>query len=274
MVIGNIVSMFNQPWAIDQNQLATMSEVIDNKLNGYSMQDILGLTENNSSAKEKSVGWDFDQTTTSNGLVSYLKFNGTLVPRTGSMKPYCGMTPTIQLASIIDSVPDGSTLVLHADSGGGSVTGISECVSAIDRAKERGVEVIGFTDTVCGSAAYWILSHADTIVASPSAIVGSIGVFLPLTKKTGNDNYKTTIIKAGDYKAYGSPNLEASEEEIAYFQASVDKLYSEFCQSVADGRNLSVEDVKGTKAGTFQAKETVGVLVDKLMTLDELTKIL
>jgi ClpP class serine protease len=272
MAIPNLISAVNTPWAMVPSNLQNLMSVFDGKLNGTdAYQAMVALTQKTDFGEKQSSGWESHSFESKSGnLFQYLKVSGTLVPRTGSMKPYCGMIPSIQLASIIDSVAEG-TLITHMDSGGGNIIGIPELTNAVSRAKERGVEMIFFTDTVMASAAYWPASHADTIIASPSSIVGSIGVYSVLTKKIEEKGYKTLILKAGGKKAYGHPDLELTDEEVASVQEGIDKSYSQFVSSVSEGLGLSEDFIRGTEAGTYtglEAKENG--LVHEVMTLDEL----
>jgi protease-4 len=94
------------------------------------------------------------------------------------------------------------------------------------------------------SAAYYIASQADHIAAAPSAVLGSIGVYMALvdaTRAAEMEGYKVELITAGKYKAMGSPFKPLSDEERAMFQAEVDAIYAEFKAAVRDGRRAPTE---------------------------------
>lgn len=267
----NLISAVNTPWAMTPEALSGLTNMFDQKLNSTDQwQALTAITQNTDFGQKQSSGWDAEVFTNASGEdVHYLKLAGTLVPRTGSMRPYCGLIPSIQIANIVDTVNEG-TLIMHWDSGGGNIIGISELAASVKRAKERGVEVISFTDTLMASAAYWAACHSNTIVASPSAIVGSIGVYSVVTKRAENDQYKTHIFKAGGKKAFGHPNLEMTEEESEHFSSGVQKSYDLFVKDVALGLGYDEKRIRDTEAGTYTGLEAKGFLVHEVMTLTEL----
>ena len=111
------------------------------------------------------------------------------------------------------------------------------------------------------------------IVASPYGQTGSIGVRTSLPnyqKLADNIGYKETVIKAGSNKDVGNPLRDATPEELAYFQKSVDKSYEEFTTLVATGRNQDITKIKAIANGfVYSNDEAKGLgLVDELGPLD------
>jgi signal peptide peptidase SppA len=155
-----------------------------------------------------------------------------------------------------------STIFLQVDSPGGSVTGVEELAKTI---RESSSHVIGFTDTCAASGGYWVLAACDEVVATPSALVGSIGVYIPVMKNKENPFASVHYYSAGSKKLFGAPDVELSEAESTYFQESVDSTYELFCTAVATYRNKTVEEIKATEAGVFDGRETVGLLVDRIV---------
>jgi ClpP class serine protease len=269
MAIGNILSFVTStPWAMSEESLLSLVNVLDVKLNDpTAYKALVALTQNTKFSEQESSAWETDHFKSASGnIYDYIKVTGTLVPRTGSMRPYCGMVPTIQLANIIKS-SDADTLILHLDSGGGAITGISETANLIHSLVQSGKEIIAFTDTVMASAAYWIGSACSSVVVSPSALVGSIGVYSVLHKA---DNNKSVVVKAGSKKAYGHPNLALTDEEVSHIQNGVNEAYTLFTSEVAMFRGASIDDIKGTEAEVYTGRNAPAFLVDHVMTLDEL----
>lgn len=138
---------------------------------------------------------------------------------------------------------DIERVVLHIDSPGGSVTGIAESAARV-AALTKTKEVHAFVDAMACSAAYYIASQADHIAAAPSAILGSIGVYMALvdaTRAAEMEGYKVELITAGKYKAMGSPFKPLSDEERAMLQAEVDSIHTEFKAAVRSGRRAPTE---------------------------------
>ena len=100
---------------------------------------------------------------------------------------------------------------------------------------------------VAASGGYYISCAADKILASPNTITGSIGVFglfftaeelLRSKVKLNYDNVKTN-----EFSNFGELNRSLSKEEKDALQSSVKKTYEEFITHVAEGRNITKEEV-------------------------------
>jgi len=124
--------------------------------------------------------------------------------------------------------------------------------------------------TYAASGGYWISSGATEIVANPTTLTGSIGVYGgkfalgPALAKFGVDARQITI--GNDYAgAFGTAQGFTPSQRAAY-SAWMDRIYDGFVQRVADGRKLPVERVREIAKGRvwtgLQAKD-IG-LVDKL----------
>lgn len=163
-------------------------------------------------------------------------------------------------------------IVLYINSPGGSVIGVAETAARV-AALAKTKEVHAFVDACACSAAYYIASQADMITAAPSAVLGSIGVYLALldeTRALEMDGYKVELMKAGKFKAMGASFKQLTDEERAMFQASVDEIYAQFTGAVRGARpQVSDETMQGQ---TFTgAKAKAAGLSDELFTgnLDE-----
>jgi signal peptide peptidase SppA len=139
--------------------------------------------------------------------------------------------------------PQIEKVVLSINSPGGSVTGIPESAARV-AALTAQKEVHAFVDAMACSAAYYIASQADHIAAAPSAILGSIGVYMTLidaTRAAEMEGYKVELITAGKFKAMGSPFKPLTDEERAMLQASVTDLHQDFRSAVRNGRRAPTE---------------------------------
>src|SRR6185295_7386768 len=95
---------------------------------------------------------------------------------------------------------------------------------------------------VAASGGYYISCAADTIVAQPNTITGSIGVFGLLFNMQKMFNNKLGItfdtVKTGRYADLGSATRPITAEERAIIQKQVERIYDTFTGIVADGRHL------------------------------------
>ncbi|AXV39372.1 signal peptide peptidase SppA [Methanobacterium sp. BAmetb5] len=171
------------------------------------------------------------------------------------------VTPQTVTDSIKEAEEDSSVsaIVLDVNSPGGSPVASEEIMNAV---KNSSKPVVVWISDIGASGAYLVASPADKIVASPSSIVGSIGVILSLTdlsglyQKIGVNQY---AIKAGEYKDMGASYRNLTPEETVMLQGMVDQDYEYFIKQVAENRNLDVEYVRSIAEGKIytgtQAKD-------------------
>ena len=167
-----------------------------------------------------------------------------------------------------------NSILLHIDSPGGTVDGTQNLASVIRDARTQ-KPVMTFADGTIASAAYWIGSAADGIVAaSDTTQIGSIGVVATHTdysKAEEAQGIKTTEITAGKYKRIASSNAPLTKEGKAYIQDQVDQLYTIFVNEVAQNRGADIETVINDMADgrvflSKQAKERG--MVDHIASLE------
>ncbi|MEQ1862839.1 MAG: S49 family peptidase [Chthoniobacteraceae bacterium] len=152
-----------------------------------------------------------------------------------------------EITAAVDAAPDGSTVVLWFRSPGGIITGIPETAEAMRKASRK-KRLLAFTDDLCASAAYWLASQCESIHATPTAAVGSIGVYIAFydfcayLEKAG---IKLELFKAGTMKAMGLPGKPLSDEEGAHLQSAVDGGYRQFTKDVLRNRDIAKETMQG-----------------------------
>lgn len=165
--------------------------------------------------------------------------------------------------------PQIKAVVLRLNSPGGTASGAQEIAREVDRLRRAGKKVVASLSDVSASGAYWIACRADRIVANPGTLTGSIGVIMQtqdlrgLYEKLGMG---TETFKSGPHKDMGSPARAVTPEERAIFQGMVDDIYEQFLTTVAEGRKMSLPEVRRLADGRVftgrQAKEAG--LVDEL----------
>ncbi len=148
-----------------------------------------------------------------------------------------------------------SAIILHIDSPGGISQGNQGVVDTVANCK---IPVFAYTDGYCCSAAYNIASQASYISATPDAIVGSIGVILPLIDVSAlwqAMGYKADYItnKEGDLKAAGAPPSQ-NEAERAALQSKTQAYFELFKANVTKTRELEDDSMRGQ---AFLAKEAL-----------------
>ena len=139
-----------------------------------------------------------------------------------------------------------STVLLDVDSPGGTVAGVPELAHEVRRLGQS-KHVVALANSLAASAAYWIASQADEIVATPEALVGSVGVFAvheDWSKAEEMAGVKLSYISAGKYKVEGNFDEPLTDEARASMQAIVDDAYRLFTEDVAQGRQVSAASVR------------------------------
>ena len=143
-------------------------------------------------------------------------------------------------------------LVVRIDSPGGSALASERIRQALLAAKKQGLPVVASMGNVAASGGYWVATAADTIIAEPSTITGSIGVFgvLPSFQGTleklgvGADGIRTTPL-SGEPDLLKGPSPAAN----ALIQAGVDQIYAKFLAIVAANRRKSPQEIDRVAQG-------------------------
>ncbi len=172
------------------------------------------------------------------------------------------------------SDPKIKAVVLEIDSSGGSPVAAQEIAAAL---RDLNKPSIAWVRESAASAAYWIASAADTIIASESSDVGSIGVTLSYVdnaKKNITDGITYNQLTTGKYKDTGSPDRALTAEERSLIQRDLDIILQNFIKVVATNRNLSIEKVTALADGSSMlgAMALKNGLIDQLGTKQEVWK--
>lgn len=161
-------------------------------------------------------------------------------------------------AAVADEKVSG--IVLDVDSPGGTIGGVMELAQAIEELQRAsGKKIVTYTRGQCCSAAYWITAGSYAILASPSADVGSIGVYLAMydqSKRFEIAGYRVEIIKAGSLKAIGVPGTPLTDAQREHLQEGVDEIYGAFTAHVSAHRaSVSPDAMQGQAFSAARALE-------------------
>ena len=179
--------------------------------------------------------------------------------------------------ALYDAVEDRAVkaIVFRVSSPGGSPEASEQILAAVRAAKAAGKPVVVSMGDYAASGGYWISSEANWIVAQPTTLTGSIGVFggkfvlADALGRFGVDMRNLSI--GGDYAGAFSPSEPFTAEQRAAFAASIDRTYEEFITRVSTGRRLPPARVREIARGRVwtgaQARE-LG-LVDQLGGIEE-----
>lgn len=130
-------------------------------------------------------------------------------------------------------------IVFRINSGGGSALASENIWRELSLAKQEKPVVVSFGD-VAASGGYYIACAADSIFCQPTTITGSIGVFgiIPNMQGFFQDKLGVTFdgVRTAPYADLGGVYRPLKENEKKIVQASVDMVYTQFKQRVAEGR--------------------------------------
>ena len=183
-----------------------------------------------------------------------------------------GFKEQLDIAAENDNI---KAVVLRVDSGGGTATAGEEMTEyLIDFMEETGKPVVVSSASTNASAAYEISSQADYIFVAKSTSIGAIGVAMQFTDLSGLYDLlgiEVENITSSDSKdsTYGTRSL--TDEEIEYYQAMVDEINDCFIEYVAEGRDMTIEEVEELATGlTFTGIDAVeNGLADEIGTLED-----
>lgn len=211
--------------------------------------------------------------------VAVIQLYGPIVPKGGMFVKSSGASSAENFASLFESLcanADVNAIVIDADSPGGSTNGITEAYARMTAAKRAsGKTVAAVSNYMMCSAAYYLCSMADEIIASPSSYTGAIGVFAiheSVARKLEAEGIDVTVISAGDEKVDGIPVEPLSERAATSMQSRIDALYSAFVRDVAAGRNTTASAVRsgyGRGAPLTSGAALDAGVVDRVGTLSE-----
>jgi protease-4 len=150
-------------------------------------------------------------------------------------------------------------VLLRINSPGGTVTGSDIIFREIQlfRAKTN-VPVVAVMMDVAASGGYYIALAADTIVAHPTTVTGSIGVIMVSANAEGlmqKLGLATEAIKSGEHKDMGSPFRALTGDERAIFQAVIDNLQRQFVAKVVERRKIPSETAAKLADGRIYTAE-------------------
>jgi protease IV len=157
---------------------------------------------------------------------------------------------------------DIKAIVLRVNSPGGSIVASDVIWREMTEAKKAKPLIVSMGE-VAASGGYYISAPADTIVAQPNTITGSIGIFGLWFNVKGLLNEKlgvtTDVVKTGQLSDFMNPTRELMEVEKTIIQSTIEDGYETFIARVAEGRGMHPDSVKKVASGRVwtgtQAKE-------------------
>lgn len=263
-------------WMIDPDKAVEIANVLALRAAGQP-QDWAGAPNQATYASEPVKA--------SRGNIHVLKMHGTIMPRADFMMQMSGgvSLETFRKAFMnAASDPNAAAIVIDGNTPGGMVDMVPETANMIFKARRPDRPIVAVSNTMIASAGYYLASAADEIVMSPSANIGSIGVYTmhdDLSKRLEEQGVKKTTIFRGARKTERHPFAPLSKEAEAAIQKGVNVAYDGFTADVAKFRGVPVATVRADPENSeehfgggrvYHAKEAVRLgMADRIETLDE-----
>jgi protease-4 len=214
---------------------------------------------------------DFKERTSDN-KIAMVYAQGEIVNGQGSGQQVGGQSFARQLRQVRQD-EDVKAVVLRINSPGGSATASEEILREVRLTSQKKPVIVSMGD-YAASGGYWIATGANHIFAEPNTITGSIGVFgLQFNVQKLASDYGITwdVVKTGRYADSATISRPKTPQELAIAQKSVNQIYNQFLNKVAQSRKLPVQKVAQIAQGRVwsgQDAKKLG-LVDEIGGIDD-----
>jgi protease-4 len=176
-------------------------------------------------------------------------------------------------------------LVVRIESPGGVVAVAQEIYDELKKVRERGKPIVASMGGIAASGGYYVACGADSIVANPGTLTGSIGVIMSfpntaeLFKRIG---IGFEVVKTGEYKDLGSFARPMTDRERDLVGVLLDDVYDQFVAVISHERGLDIEKIRefadgrlltGRQAYELGLVDRLGGFKDAVLLAGELAEI-
>lgn len=280
-------TILNKPFFIDVRRIDAQAVLIDkfleHDIEGFSSKKLSDTTPISRAfialrhASDQGATASGDFTKAPEGSVAVIPLKGDMM-KEGTMCSY----GTEELAAVVREAADAENIIgirLDIDSGGGAVDAIPPMLDAIAYCQSLGKPVVAACD-LCASAAYYVASHCDSIVAvnDISAEFGSIGVMMQFPDYAKYYEQKGIKIHTiySDLSDYKNAPFEAARkgDYKSIKEEMLNPLARQFQEAVKSHRKDLKQDIDGILNGrVFYARQSLANgLIDQIGTTESATE--
>jgi len=152
-----------------------------------------------------------------------------------------------EVTAIVQSAKPGDEALVILQTGGGTVTGYGLAASQLLRFKEAGMKLTIAVEQVAASGGYMMACVADRIIASPFAVLGSIGVITDIPnvyERLKEEGIEFQTVTAGKFKRTLTPTKKVTKEDFLKTKKDVEDIFALFRDFVAQHRpQLDIDKV-------------------------------
>lgn len=217
---------------------------------------------------------DGDEKKSSSNVVRVINMTGEFLDSSDSAEKFISYDRYKDILRETGDDKDVKAVVLRLDTPGGLLAEAVKLRAAIQHMRKKGKKLVISMGDMTASAGYWISAESDYIVAEPTTLTGSIGVFGVMPNFTNSlamigitaDKVSNNPEKSGD-----GVLLPLSDASVALIQGDIDHSYDTFLSIVAAGRKMDKQIVHEIAQGrVWTGSQAVGIgLADSLGTLDD-----
>jgi len=205
--------------------------------------------------------------------VGIIRISGAMMKSPSSLSSSVSTVYTRRAVRAAMNDKEVDSILLVIDSPGGSVSGTADLASDIAMASGK-KPCFAYVEDMCCSAAYWIASQTQGILANQTAMIGSIGTYMVLvdgSRMHENLGVSVHVLSTGKLKGAGQWGAKITDEQLESFQKTVDDLNQHFLTAVSRGRNMPMDSLMQLADGSvWIGSEAVSKgLVDDICTFDE-----
>lgn len=181
----------------------------------------------------------------------------------------------VKLLKDIRRQEDIKAVVLRINSPGGSILSAENIYRQLTGLQADGKKLVISMGDLAASGGYYLSAMADSIFAQPNTLTGSIGVFSLIPNPSRALDEKLGVrfdtVRTGPYSADFTLMFPWHEREHTYLQQRTDAYYELFLNKVAEGRDMTRDEVHAVAQGRiWSGKRALELgLVDKLGTLED-----
>lgn len=193
------------------------------------------------------------------GRIAVLTIDGMLGYKMSALETACGAVDLVHVNRHIERLQQDSriqTVIFSLETPGGMARPSSETAKLISELGET-KRTVAYSDGLCASAGYKLMSACQEAYASKSASLGCVGTYIALvdsSKKWEKDGLQLQLFRDGKYKALGYPGKAMTDDEKEFLEGEVTGLSAKFKDFVKsrrpkiDPKALEGQCLSGTKA--------------------------
>jgi protease-4 len=221
----------------------------------------------------------FSPSTTSKNEIAVIVADGTIMPgEADESEQIIGADTFVEELRKAREDKDVKAVVMRVNSPGGEFRASDMIWREVELTKKV-KPVIASMGDYAASGGYYLSMGCDTIVAQPSTITGSIGIFGMMFDMSGFLGNKLGItfdeVRTGEFGEMYTVTRPLTQAEKNYWQRNLEDHYETFTGKAAEGRGVSKDDIKKVASGrVWSGKQALdNKLVDVLGGFDDAVKI-